>query len=464
MLSWPAPLLPTLPGTGPVLKVHDTARGDVVATSPGQTARMYVCGITPYDATHLGHAATYLAFDLINRMWRDAGHAVHYVQNVTDIDDPLLERADRDNEDWVVLGMRETALFREDMTALRVLPPEDFVGAVESIPRIVAHVEDLLAEGLAYVLDDGTGDVYHDVAQAPGFGGESRYDEETMLRFFAERGGDPERPGKRQPLDPMLWRGERPGEPSWPGPRGTAGRPGWHIECATIALDTIGMGFDVQGGGSDLVFPHHEYSAVHAEALTATKPFARAYVHAAMIGLDGEKMSKSRGNLVFVSKLRGEGVDPMAIRLALLSGHYRTDRAWTADLLTAAEQRLDTWRWAVALDAGAPAAPLLGASGSGCPTTSTARARSRWSTRGRRRRWPGRRTPRRSRRASSATPSTPCSGSPWATADERPVPVHRPARAPGCGGAAGAGGRTGRRQPRSIVRRTRGPAADGLRA
>jgi L-cysteine:1D-myo-inositol 2-amino-2-deoxy-alpha-D-glucopyranoside ligase len=359
VLSWPAPLLPTLPGTGPVLKVHDTSHGEVVATNPGPTARMYVCGITPYDATHLGHAATYLAFDLINRVWRDAGHAVHYVQNVTDIDDPLLERADRDHEDWIVLGMRETALFREDMTALRVLPPEDFVGAVESIPRIVAHIEDLLTEGLAYVLDDGTGDIYHDVAQAPGFGAESRYDEATMLRFFAERGGDPDRPGKRQPLDPMLWRGERPGEPSWAGPRGTSGRPGWHIECATIALDTIGMGFDVQGGGSDLIFPHHEYSAVHAEALTATKPFARAYVHAAMIGLDGDKMSKSRGNLVFVSRLRGDGVDPMAIRLALLSGHYRTDRAWTGDLLKEAEERLATWRRAVALDAGAPAAPLL---------------------------------------------------------------------------------------------------------
>jgi L-cysteine:1D-myo-inositol 2-amino-2-deoxy-alpha-D-glucopyranoside ligase len=359
VLSWPAPLLPTLPGTGPVLKVYDTSRREVVATSPGPTARMYVCGITPYDATHLGHAATYLAFDLVNRVWRDAGHAVHYVQNVTDIDDPLLERADRDHEDWIVLGMRETALFREDMTALRVLPPEDYVGAVESIPKIVAHIEDLLDDGLAYSLDDGTGDIYHDVAQAPGFGGESGYDEATMLRLFAERGGDPERPGKRQALDPMLWRGERPGEPSWPGPRGTAGRPGWHIECATIALDTIGMGFDVQGGGSDLVFPHHEYSAVHAEALTATKPFARAYVHAAMIGLDGEKMSKSRGNLVFVSRLRGDGVDPMAIRLALLSGHYRTDRAWTPDLLRAAEKRLATWRRAVSLDVGAPAAPLL---------------------------------------------------------------------------------------------------------
>jgi L-cysteine:1D-myo-inositol 2-amino-2-deoxy-alpha-D-glucopyranoside ligase len=230
---------------------------------------------------------------------------------------------------------------------------------VESIPRIVAHIEDLLDAGLAYVLGDGTGDIYHDVLQAPGFGAESGYDNATMLRLSAERGGDPERAGKRQPLDPMLWRGNRPGEPSWPGPRGTAGRPGWHIECATIALETIGMGFDVQGGGSDLVFPHHEYSAVHAEGLTGAKPFAQAYVHAAMIGLDGAKMSKSRGNLVFVSKLRGGGVDPMAIRLALLSGHYRTDREWTAGLLSSAEERLATWREAVALDAGAPAAPLL---------------------------------------------------------------------------------------------------------
>jgi L-cysteine:1D-myo-inositol 2-amino-2-deoxy-alpha-D-glucopyranoside ligase len=361
VLAWPAPLLPTLPGTGPALKLHDTARGEVVATEPEGTARMYVCGITPYDATHLGHAATYLAFDLVNRLWRDAGHAVHYVQNVTDIDDPLLERAERDHEDWIVLAMRETALFREDMTALRVLPPDDYIGAVESIPRIVGHIEELLDAGLAYVLDDDTGDVYHDVAQAPGFGTESGYDEPTMLALFAERGGDPDRPGKRNRLDPMLWRGERPGEPSWAGPRGVAGRPGWHIECATIALETIGMGFDVQGGGSDLVFPHHEYSAVHAEALTATKPFARAYVHAAMIGLDGEKMSKSRGNLVFVSRLRGGGVDPMAIRLALLSGSYRVDREWSPDLLREAQERLATWRRATGAGAGADGARVLAA-------------------------------------------------------------------------------------------------------
>jgi L-cysteine:1D-myo-inositol 2-amino-2-deoxy-alpha-D-glucopyranoside ligase len=245
------------------------------------------------------------------------------------------------------------------MTALRVLPPADYVGAVEAIPRIVGHVEALWDAGLAYQLDDGTGDLYHDVSLAPGFGGQSRYDEETMLRLSAERGGDPDRPGKRHRLDPLLWRGARDGEPSWPGPRGVEGRPGWHIECASIALDTIGMGFDVQGGGNDLVFPHHEYSAVHGEGLTGSKPFARAYVHAAMIGLDGEKMSKSRGNLVFVSRLRGEGVDPMAIRLALLSGHYRTDRAWTPGLLVAAEQRLAAWRRAVELPVGPSAGPVL---------------------------------------------------------------------------------------------------------
>src|ERR671933_2370042 len=221
MLPWPARPVPELPGAGsstPPLRLFDTATQKLVEAAPGPTAGMYVCGITPYDATHLGHAATYLAFDLVNRLWRDGGSAVHYVQNVTDVDDPLFERANRDGEDWIVLGMRETALFREDMTALRVLPPENYVGAVESIPRIVGHIESLLDDGLAYVLDDGTGDVYHDVTQAPGFGAESGYDEPTMLRLFAERGGDPDRPGKRHPLDPVLWRGARDGEPNWPGP------------------------------------------------------------------------------------------------------------------------------------------------------------------------------------------------------------------------------------------------------
>jgi L-cysteine:1D-myo-inositol 2-amino-2-deoxy-alpha-D-glucopyranoside ligase len=339
--------------------LYDTATGEVRPTAPGETARLYVCGITPYDATHLGHAATYLAFDLVHRLWLDNGHDVHYVQNVTDIDDPLLERAARDQDDWVVLGMRETALFREDMEALRVLPPRQYIGAVEAIPEILEAIGKLVADGHAYRVDDSEyPDVYFDHSATGRFGYESNYSEETMLGIFAERGGDPERAGKRHPLDALLWRMERPGEPSWPSEFG-AGRPGWHIECSAIALNRLGSAFDVQGGGSDLIFPHHEFSSAHAEALTGEHPFARHYVHAGMIGLDGEKMSKSRGNLVFVSKLRAEKVDPNAVRLALFAGHYRADRAWSAGLLEEALGRLERWRAAVAVVAGPSASDVV---------------------------------------------------------------------------------------------------------
>jgi L-cysteine:1D-myo-inositol 2-amino-2-deoxy-alpha-D-glucopyranoside ligase len=353
MHPWAPVDVPRLEGGGPPLRLHDTSTGRVRPTAPGGTARMYVCGITPYDATHLGHAATYLAFDLVNRLWRDLGHDVHYVQNVTDIDDPLLERAARDQDDWVVLGLRETALFREDMEALRVVPPRHYIGAVEAMAEIAELVGKLLAAGAAYRVDDpGFPDVYFDSAATGRFGYESNYDEETMLRLARERGGDPDRPGKRQPYDALLWRMAREGEPSWESDLG-AGRPGWHVECAAISLNRLGPQIDLNGGGSDLIFPHHECGAAHAEAFTGVHPFARHYVHSGMIGLDGEKMSKSRGNLVFVSKLRAQGVDPNAIRLALLAGHYRSDRPWTADLLAAAQTRLARWREAVAL----PAAP-----------------------------------------------------------------------------------------------------------
>lgn len=353
MDTWLSHPVPAVPGQPRPLRLYDMATREIRPTAPGPTARMYVCGITPYDATHLGHAATYLAFDLVHRQWLDNGHDVHYVQNVTDVDEPLLERAERDHDDWVVLGMRETALFREDMESLRVLAPQDFVGAVESVPLIAEMVGKLLASGAAYRADDPEyPDVYFDHGATGRFGYESNYDESTMATLFAERGGDPARPGKRHPLDALLWRTARVGEPSWDSEMGT-GRPGWHVECSAIALSRLGSGFDVQGGGSDLVFPHHEYSAAHAEALTGDYPFARHYCHAGMIGLDGEKMSKSRGNLVFVSRLRADLVDPMAIRLALLSGHYRQDRAWTPDLLAEGERRLARWREAVSL-ASAP--------------------------------------------------------------------------------------------------------------
>jgi L-cysteine:1D-myo-inositol 2-amino-2-deoxy-alpha-D-glucopyranoside ligase len=359
MQTWSSVDVPSIPGTPRPLRLHDTATGQVRPTSPGATARMYVCGITPYDATHLGHAATYLTFDLVNRLWRDAGHEVHYVQNVTDIDEPLLERAMRDQDDWIVLGMRETALFREDMTALRVLAPREFVGAVESIPEIVEVIAKLLSKGAAYRVEDAEyPDVYFDHTTTAQFGYESNYDEETMSKLFAERGGDPGRAGKRDPLDALLWRAARPDEPSWESELG-AGRPGWHIECSAIAVNRLGLGFDLQGGGSDLIFPHHEYSAAHAEALAGDKPFARHYVHAGMIGLDGEKMSKSRGNLVFVSRLRADGVDSAAVRLALFAGHYRTDRAWTAELLTEAETRLARWREAASLTSAPPVEDMV---------------------------------------------------------------------------------------------------------
>jgi L-cysteine:1D-myo-inositol 2-amino-2-deoxy-alpha-D-glucopyranoside ligase len=355
MDAWPALAVPDLPGQGRQLQLFDTATRSVRPTIAEGTARMYVCGITPYDATHLGHAATYLAFDLVQRVWRDAGLRVHYVQNVTDVDDPLLERAAHTGENWMLLAEREIQLFREDMTALRVLPPDQYVGAVESVPEITVAIERLLADGHAYRLDE---DIYYPVAATTGFGSESGYDRETMLALFAERGGDPQRSGKHDPLDSLLWRGRRLGEPFWETELG-AGRPGWHIECSIIALNRLGMGFDVQGGGADLIFPHHEHSAAHAEALTGEAPFARHYVHAGMIGLDGEKMSKSRGNLVLVSKLRAAGVDPMAIRLALLDGHYRADREWTGGRLPAAEARLARWRTAAARPSAPPADALL---------------------------------------------------------------------------------------------------------
>ncbi|MBU2664432.1 cysteine--1-D-myo-inosityl 2-amino-2-deoxy-alpha-D-glucopyranoside ligase [Actinoplanes bogorensis] len=361
MDAWTGHDVPTLPGEALPPLLFDSARREIAPTSPGSTATMYVCGITPYDATHLGHAATMIAFDLVNRLWRDAGHDVNYVQNVTDIDDPLLERAERDGEDWIVLAMRETALFREDMEALRIIPPAHYVGAVESIPAIVEHVRELIAAGAAYTLDDGTGDVYYSIAVAPRFGYESNLSRDEMTVLSAERGGDPERSGKRDPLDPLLWRGARDGEPAWDGGDLGPGRPGWHIECATIALGRLGDTIDVQGGGSDLLYPHHECSAAHAETLTGKAPFAAHYVHAGMIGLDGEKMSKSKGNLVFVSRLRGDGVDPMAVRLGLLSGHYRADREWTDDVLKAGEERLARWRSAAVAPAGPSGEGLLSA-------------------------------------------------------------------------------------------------------
>ena len=273
------------------------------------TARMYVCGITPYDATHIGHANTYIAFDLLNRVWRDRGLDVNYVQNVTDIDDPLLERAAETGVEWAALAEQQTRLFGEDMAALNVLPPRHYVGAVESIPLIVDLIDHLQRREAVYPVEDNEfDDLYFAQASDSEFGSLSHLSEERAIALFAERGGDPDRPGKKAPLDCLVWRHGRAAEPSWESLLG-AGRPGWHIECTAIALDRLGSGFDVQGGGTDLIFPHHEMTAAHGRVAT-DRVFAQAYVHSGMVGLDGEKMSKSKGNLVFVSALRAAGRRP----------------------------------------------------------------------------------------------------------------------------------------------------------
>jgi L-cysteine:1D-myo-inositol 2-amino-2-deoxy-alpha-D-glucopyranoside ligase len=291
--------------------------------------RLYVCGITPYDATHLGHAATYVAFDLINRYLRFGGARVSFVENITDIDDPLFERAKRDGVDWSELASSQIELFRGDIVALHVIPPDHYVGVVEAMQIIIDAVSALHSKDSTYKVDD---DLYFRVRLDPDFLKRTHLSEEVAMEYFAERGGDPQRSGKSDPFDALVWKAQRDGEPGWPSPFGL-GRPGWHIECSAIALHYLGpdkadeFAIDIQGGGSDLIFPHHDMSA--AQGLVATgQKFAQFFVHAGMIGLDGTKMSKSLGNLIFVSRLINEGIEPMAIRLALLGHHYRSDHMW----------------------------------------------------------------------------------------------------------------------------------------
>ena len=354
MDSWRGVSVPALPGRGPEPRIRDTATGELVVAAAGHVATMYACGITPYDATHIGHAATYNAWDLLVRAWLDAGHEVRYVQNVTDVDDPLLERAARDGVDWRELAEQEIARYRRDMEALRILPPDHLIGAVEAIPLIERFTARLAERGTLYDLDS---DVYFARSSDPAFGAVSGLDTATMIELSAERGGDPGRTGKKDPLDAVVWLARRPGEPSWASVSGP-GRPGWHVECAAIATEYLGPVFDLQVGGSDLIFPHHEFSASHARVAQgrAEPAFARRYAHSGMVALHGEKMSKSLGNLVFVSQLLAAGTDPGAIRLALHAHHYSDDWEWTDGGLRAAQARLELWRTAVSSASG-PGSP-----------------------------------------------------------------------------------------------------------
>ena len=362
MKSWASVAIPKLNESLNLPRISltnsKTLKKEVVAKK--DVYRMYVCGITPYDATHLGHAATYLTFDLINRYLRASGSQVLYVQNITDIDDPLLERATRDDLNWEDLATSQIDLFRGDMVNLRVIPPTHYIGAVEAINLVSEAVTALQACGSIYSIEQ---DLFFKNYSSSDFGSLSHLDKETMKEVFSQRGGNPTLAGKIDPLDCLVWMAKREGEPGWPSVHGV-GRPGWHIECTAIALKYLApvesdeTCIDIQGGGSDLIFPHHEMCAAQAHVLTG-KELAATYVHAAMIGLEGEKMSKSKGNLVFVSKLIKSGTDPMVIRFALMSQHYRLDRMWTDELLADASARVAKIRQAMASSNSAPTTPLI---------------------------------------------------------------------------------------------------------
>lgn len=347
MRAWPEVYIPELPSrfSLPQLTLFNTESQKVEGLPRKDRYRIYVCGITPYDATHLGHAATYLTFDLVQRYLRATGARVDFVQNITDIDDPLLERAARDGVDWQSLAQSQIELFKGDMADLHVIPPKDYIGVVEAMPLVVQAVEKLVAAGTTYSVDS---DMYFRVRSDPDFGGRSHYPLDKMLTIFAERGGDPQREGKEDPLDALVWLSQRKAEPGWASPFGE-GRPGWHIECCAIALHYLApdsndeYAIDIQGGGSDLIFPHHEMSAAQSRLISGQK-FARSYVHTGMVGLNGEKMSKSLGNLVFVSTLIKDGVEPAAIRWALMNSHFAKDLMWEQTLIEKASDEVNRLR------------------------------------------------------------------------------------------------------------------------
>ena len=323
------------------IKLFDTAKQEVVPFEPAHVVSMYTCGITPYDATHIGHAATFMAYDVLQRRLIDLGHEVRCVRNVTDVDDPLFAKARDLGVHYLDLAAGEEARFERDMEALNALPVYSTPRASSAIPDIRGFIGMVLERGYAYVVD---GSVYFDVSKSPNFGTISHYDRQKMLDLARERGGDVDNPNKRDPLDFVLWHPSASDEPSWEAVWG-AGRPGWHIECSALALRELGETIDLHGGGSDLIYPHHECERAQSEAATGS-PFVKHWMHVAMVFMDGAKMSKSLGNLVFVDALR-KLWDPRAIRLAIINNHYRFEWEWDETHMPLALERLHAWQESV---------------------------------------------------------------------------------------------------------------------
>lgn len=337
------------------LRLHNTLSRQMEVFKPqNTTVTVYVCGITPYDTTHLGHIFTYAAADVLIRYLEYRGHRTRYTQNLTDVDDPLFRKAREVDEDWRALGRRWTLHFIEDMKTLNVRPPDDYPRATEVIGDIIATIEDLLQAGVAYVSGGG---VYFNVDVCPEFGTLSRLTGEEMLPIANERGNDPDDPNKRDPLDFDLWRAQKPGEPAWESPWGP-GRPGWHIECSTMARRFLGETIDLHGGGSDLMFPHHECEIAQSQCATRKEPFVRYWFHTAMVRHEGKKMSKSIGNLIMVRDLLNE-VSPDGLRLYLSRQHYRQPWAYSAEDLQTSEALAQKLRKAVTARSGPATAPGL---------------------------------------------------------------------------------------------------------
>ena len=320
------------------MRLYDTARRAIVPFTPDHVVTMYTCGITPYDSAHIGHVTTYLAYDILQRRLRDLGHETHCVRNVTDVDDDLLRKARQLGVYYLDLAAEETLRFDKSMAAMKFLPSYSEPRATSAISEILKCIGNLLESGHAYL---SGGAVYFEVSTFNRFGELSHYDRETMLALSRERGGNILDSNKRNPLDFILWQHSLADEPSWES-RWGAGRPGWHIECSALAMRELGPTIDLHGGGADLIYPHHECEAAQSESVTG-KQFVRHWMHVAMVCLGGEKMSKSLGNLVFVDDLL-ECHEPDAIRLALLSQHYRSSFEWSDDLLADAESQLARWR------------------------------------------------------------------------------------------------------------------------
>lgn len=300
----------------------------------GPNVTMYVCGVTPYDTTHLGHARTYLVFDVLQRYLRFLGWPVRYVQNITDVDEPLFERARQIGVDYRALAEECIRVFLADLQDLNILLPERFPRVSEEIDEIIAMIARLLAAGKAYERD---GSVYFRTRQFPAFGAMAGLPRDAMLAAQRETGDLPEDPHKEDPLDFLLWIAARPGEPTWESPWGP-GRPGWHIECSEMAMRYLGTPIDIHGGGSDLIFPHHSSEMAQSESLEPDRPFARYWVHVGLVGMDGEKMSKSLGNLVFVRDLLPM-FGPDAVRFYVLQFPYREEISYARNELAAAAER-----------------------------------------------------------------------------------------------------------------------------